>query len=73
MSLSIVVPVDNSSRSVCRCWGTSPAVVRPENGGVKPILVNNGSRDRSWAVIRDLVASHRWIRGFQLDAEPRPA
>jgi len=30
------------------------------------ILVNDGSRDKSWEVIRDLTSSHDWVRGIDL-------
>lgn len=30
------------------------------------ILVNDGSRDKSWNVIVSLVAGHKWVRGFNM-------
>ena len=30
------------------------------------IFVNDGSHDRSWGVVRELVAAHSWIRGIDL-------
>lgn len=66
MSLSIVVPVYNSEKCLPLLVERLQPVVQPENGGVELILVNDGSRDRSWAVVRELAASHSWIRGFNL-------
>jgi glycosyltransferase involved in cell wall biosynthesis len=63
-SLSIVIPVFNSEgslrelvRQICVVLNGTPFEL---------ILVNDGSRDRSWSVICDLAMDHCWIRGINL-------
>jgi glycosyltransferase involved in cell wall biosynthesis len=65
-SISVVVPVYNSEQSL-------PLLVQrlqPVLAGLTPtweiILVNDGSRDRSWATIASLAAAHPGVRGLDL-------
>src|SRR5258708_6250362 len=64
--LSVVVPVYNSEKSLPLLMERVSRVLSPERGGVEMILVNDGSSDQSWAVIRELLQTHRWIRGINL-------
>src|SRR3954451_18790022 len=61
--LSIVVPVYNSA-------GTLPALVDRIDGAVEGeheiLLVNDGSADRSWAVIEELASARSGVRGLDL-------
>ncbi len=64
--LSIVVPVYNSA-------GTLPALVERVAGALETVvpeyeivLVNDGSRDRSWRVIAELAAARAEVRGLDL-------
>jgi glycosyltransferase involved in cell wall biosynthesis len=66
MRVSVVVPVYNSEKSLPLLVERVGRVLLPEGGGIEMILVNDGSRDQSWAVIRRLVRAHRWIRGINL-------
>lgn len=66
LSLSIVVPVYNSEKSLPILVDRIKAVFTPEARAVEIVFVNDGSRDDSWAVIRLLTASHPWIRGINL-------
>ena len=65
-SLSIVIPVYNSEASL------EPLVDRLEMAlsalGIpyEAVLVNDGSRDRSWEVISRLAGQHSWISGINL-------
>jgi undecaprenyl-phosphate 4-deoxy-4-formamido-L-arabinose transferase len=65
-SLSVVVPVYNSEdslRELVRQLGE----VLPTCAPVRElILINDGSRDRSWDVIRELSTQHDWVRGINL-------
>jgi undecaprenyl-phosphate 4-deoxy-4-formamido-L-arabinose transferase len=65
-SVSVVVPVYNSSQIL-------PELIRRLDGVLatctpvrEVILVNDGSRDRSWEVIRELTSQHPWVRGINL-------
>ncbi len=64
--ISVVIPVYNSAGSL------EPLLVRLADvlPGLAPcyeaILVNDGSRDASWAVIERLAAQHAWMRGVDL-------
>ena len=64
MRISVVVPVYNSEHTL----RPLVAEVRSALAGLsfELILVNDGSRDKSWDVIRDLSSECSWIRGFDL-------
>ena len=66
MSLTIVVPVFNSEKSLPLLIERLRSVLEPDSKKVEVLLVNDGSRDGSWFVIRRLVASYPWIRGINL-------
>src|SRR5579872_1315941 len=66
MGLSIVVPVYNSEKSLPLLVERVVRVLHPDNGRIEMILVNDGSRDQSWSVIRTLARENRWIRGVNL-------
>jgi glycosyltransferase involved in cell wall biosynthesis len=64
ISLSIVVPVFNSANTLKLLVQTIDHTL---SGLQKElILVNDGSRDRSWEVICDLSSECSWIRGINL-------
>src|SRR4051812_12818029 len=64
--ISIVVPVFNSEASLAllveRLLRVLPSIA-PE---FEIILVNDGSRDRSWDVASALAAAHQSVRGINL-------
>jgi undecaprenyl-phosphate 4-deoxy-4-formamido-L-arabinose transferase len=65
-SLSIVVPVYNSEailRPLVERLARVLARVAPEH---ELVLVNDGSRDGSWSVVRELARHHPWIRGIDM-------
>jgi glycosyltransferase involved in cell wall biosynthesis len=64
MSLSVIVPVFNSSNTLkILVQAIDRTLVDIEK---ELILVNDGSRDQSWNVIRDLSSEFNWIRGINL-------
>lgn len=65
-SLSVVVPVYNSEGSLRPLVERLEPVLRAIAGEFELILVNDGSRDGSWAVVAELAARHPWIRGLDL-------
>jgi undecaprenyl-phosphate 4-deoxy-4-formamido-L-arabinose transferase len=65
-SLSVVVPAYNSELSLPLLSERLRPVLENIAGRYELILVNDGSRDRSWEVIQDLAQKHGWIRGFQM-------
>jgi glycosyltransferase involved in cell wall biosynthesis len=66
MSISIVVPVYNSERSLPILVERVSSVFEVDASAFEMILVNDASRDRSWEVIRTLAGSHPWLRGINL-------
>lgn len=64
--VSIVVPVFNSEGSLPALIQRLQAVLQSEGVQAEAILVNDGSRDRSWDVIRELATQHDWVRGINL-------
>jgi glycosyltransferase involved in cell wall biosynthesis len=64
--LSIVVPVYNSEKSLPFLIDRLRQVLSPDTDTTEIILVNDGSRDSSWDVIRKLAAENTWVRGINL-------
>ena len=64
--LSIVVPVYNSEQSLPLLVERLQPILATLADQYELILVNDGSRDNSWAVVQDLAATHPWIRGINL-------
>ena len=66
MNLSVIVPVYNSERSLPTLVLRLRPVLAMLASEYELILVNDGSRDRSWDVLREIAARHDWIRGINL-------
>ncbi|GAP13456.1 glycosyltransferase [Longilinea arvoryzae] len=66
MDLSIVVPVYNSEKSLPQLIERLAAVLPQLAGQFEVILVNDGSRDDSWNVIRALTVQYPWVFGVDL-------
>ena len=65
-TLSVVVPVYNSEQSLRELASVLATTLPQLADGYELLLVNDGSRDRSWAVIQELVRDYPWVRGFDL-------
>jgi glycosyltransferase involved in cell wall biosynthesis len=65
MDLSIVIPLYNEADSLPELLQWIIRVVDKEKLTCEIILVDDGSRDGSWSVIKDLSASHAQIRGIR--------
>jgi glycosyltransferase involved in cell wall biosynthesis len=65
-SISVIVPVYNGELTlpdlVCRL----EPVLRVLGGPYELLLINDGSRDRSWEIIKKLAAENCWVRGINL-------
>jgi undecaprenyl-phosphate 4-deoxy-4-formamido-L-arabinose transferase len=66
LSLSVVVPVYNSEALLRPLVARLEPVLRDIAGEFELVLVNDGSRDRSWNVVRELCAEHPWIRAIDM-------
>jgi glycosyltransferase involved in cell wall biosynthesis len=64
--VSVVVPVYNSEASLPALVERLTAVLPSIAAGWEVILVNDGSRDRSWDIVRELAAAHVAVRGINL-------
>ena len=65
-SISVVVPAYNSELSLPELARRLELVLDQAAERFELILVDDGSRDGTWNVIRDLVDRHSWIRGVHL-------
>lgn len=65
-SVSIVVPVYNSESSLPILMARLRPLMMDSRSRGQVILVNDGSRDRSWEVICQLAREHEWIHGINL-------
>jgi glycosyltransferase involved in cell wall biosynthesis len=64
--LSVVIPAYNSSASLPGLITQLGAVLPTLAPAFEVILVNDGSRDRTWDVITRLCSEHRFVRGICL-------
>jgi len=65
-TISVVVPVYNSQDTLNELVRRIEATLLPVSEKLEIILVNDGSRDESWQVIKDLVAKHKYVHGMDL-------
>ncbi len=66
LSLSVVVPCYNSAQTLPMLLDRLLPVLKAWDAPYEIILVDDGSRDRTWAVIQSLAAQHHVVRGFTL-------
>ncbi|MFC1878742.1 glycosyltransferase family 2 protein [Chloroflexota bacterium] len=64
--LSIVIPVYNSEDSLEELVARLGKVLPDISSCFEVILVNDGSRDRSWEIIRQLGQQYTWIHGINM-------
>lgn len=64
--VSVVVPVYNSEATLVELIDRLQPVLRAPGREFEVILVNDGSPDRSWEVVTDLVKSRDCVRGASL-------
>jgi undecaprenyl-phosphate 4-deoxy-4-formamido-L-arabinose transferase len=62
--LSIVIPVYNSALILPDLVARLAPVLEATGHAYEVILVDDGSRDDSWATITRLTAAHSWVRGI---------
>ena len=65
-TLSIVVPVYNSEHSLPELISVLAETLPTLAERYEVLLINDGSRDRSWAIIEALARDTPWVRGFDL-------
>ena len=65
-SISVIVPVYNSELTLPDLARRLEPVLKVSAAEYELVLVNDGSRDRSWAAIQKLAAENRWVRGINL-------
>ena len=65
-SLSAIVPVYNGEASLRELVSRLETVLSAVAHTFEVVLVNDGSRDRSWDVICRLAQAHHWVRGIDL-------
>lgn len=64
--LSVVIPVYNGAESLPLLAGRLKPALEALGRPFEVILVNDGSRDRSWETVRHLTEEHPWIIGIDL-------
>jgi undecaprenyl-phosphate 4-deoxy-4-formamido-L-arabinose transferase len=64
--LSIVIPVFNSQEMLDELIVSLSRVLPDLSEGFEVILVNDGSRDRSWDGITELAHEYDWVKGINL-------
>lgn len=66
VTVSVVVPVYNSAATLPKLVRQLGEVLPQVSEAYEVILVNDGSRDESWAAIAGLAAEFGWVRGINL-------
>lgn len=66
LSISVVVPVYNSEKSLPELVLRLEPVLFGIADQFELILVNDGSRDQSWDVIKELTSERSWVTGINL-------
>jgi glycosyltransferase involved in cell wall biosynthesis len=61
---SIVIPAYNSSGSLRDLVGRLEPVLIKLGQPFEIVVVNDGSRDGTWQVVRELARTHAWVRGL---------
>ena len=64
--ISVIVPVYNSEKTLAELVERLEPVLKDCKVPYELILVNDGSRDQSWAAIHSLSQSYPWVRGINL-------
>ncbi len=64
--LSVVIPVYNSQEILRDLVARLEPVLRAQASAWELLLVDDNSRDGSWAVVEELARSHGWVRGIRL-------
>ncbi|MCG3768932.1 MAG: Undecaprenyl-phosphate 4-deoxy-4-formamido-L-arabinose transferase [Nitrosomonadaceae bacterium] len=64
--LSIVIPVYNSAGSLLKLIDRLQPVLEGLGCAYELVLVNDGSLDGSWSIIRKLSEKYPWVRGYSL-------
>jgi glycosyltransferase involved in cell wall biosynthesis len=65
-SVSVVVPAYNSELSLPELVRRLEPVLTEVAADYELILVDDGSRDKSWRTIEQLASDHEWVRGVHL-------
>jgi glycosyltransferase involved in cell wall biosynthesis len=65
-SISAVVPAYNSELSLPELARRLQPVLESAASDYEMIIVDDGSRDRTWSVIQELARDHSWIKGIHL-------
>jgi glycosyltransferase involved in cell wall biosynthesis len=64
--VSVIVPIYNGEKTLVELIERLEPVLKNCHKPYELILVNDGSRDQSWAAIHSLSQSYVWIRGINL-------
>ncbi len=65
MDISIVVPLFNEEESLPELVAWIDKVMQANGFSYEVIMVDDGSKDRSWKVVRDLAKKYPSVRGFK--------
>jgi polyisoprenyl-phosphate glycosyltransferase len=65
-TVSVVVPAYNCARTLGTLVGRLRSVLDPRGAPYEIVLVNDGSRDGTWTIIRELAEGDSRVRGIDL-------
>ncbi len=65
MDISLVIPLFNEEESLPELVAWIQRVAEPQGWALEAILVDDGSNDGSWAVVRQLAEQYTFVRGIR--------
>ncbi len=65
MDLSIVVPLYNEEESIGELFAWIQRVLKPLEWEYEVIFVDDGSSDKSWAVVNEMAEKHKEVKGLK--------
>ncbi len=65
MKVSIVIPLYNEEESIGELFAWIQKVLTPLKWEYEVIFVDDGSSDRSWAVVNEMAEKHKEVRGLK--------
>ena len=65
MNISIVIPLFNEEESLPELCSWIDEVMKANNFTYEVLLIDDGSKDKSWSVVEKLSSDNKKIKGFK--------
>ena len=65
MNISVVIPLFNEEESLQELCTLIDKVMQENNFSYEVILIDDGSKDKSWEVIEQITSSNQYVKGIK--------